>query len=55
MPPMRSFWAKRAMLKQTAGIDQITGLFVKLRYGRVSTPEELKQFDKRVAGFKPHS
>ena len=46
---------KTKLPKQTADIDQITGLFVKLRYGRVSTPEELKQFDKRVAGFKPHS
>ena len=47
--------AKRKLPKQAADIDRITSLFVKLRYGRVSTPEELKQFDKRVAGFKPLS
>ena len=46
---------KSKLPKQAADIDRITGLFVKLRYGRVSTPEELKQFDKWVAGFKPHS
>lgn len=44
--------AKRKLPGQATDIDQITGLFVKLRYGRVSTPEDLKLFDKRVAGFK---
>ena len=51
-------FAERAKIKlpeQAEDIDRITGLFVKLRYGRVFTPEELKQFDERVAGFKPHS
>jgi transglutaminase-like putative cysteine protease len=43
---------KRKLPEQTTDIDQITDLFVKLRYGRVSSQEDLKQFDKRVAVFK---
>ena len=46
---------KSKLPKQAADIDSITGLFVKLRYGRDSTPEDLKQFDKQVAGFKVNS
>ncbi len=33
-------------------IEQITGIFIKLRYGRVSTPEDLKQFMQWVKLFK---
>jgi hypothetical protein len=43
---------KRKLPEQTTDIDQITGLFIKLHYGRASNLEDLKQFVKRVAVFK---
>jgi transglutaminase-like putative cysteine protease len=38
--------------EQAANIDQITALFIKLRYGRNATPDDLKLFNKLVARFK---
>ena len=43
---------KITLPEQIADIDQITEIFIKLRYGRVSNKEDLAQFNKRVTGFK---
>lgn len=38
--------------EHAAEIDRITGGFIKLHYGRVSTLDDLEQLDKRVSLFK---
>ena len=43
---------KNKLPRQADDIDRITELFIKLHYGRLVSPEELKQFKKRVAAFK---
>ncbi|MGZ4996906.1 MAG: transglutaminase TgpA family protein [Methylobacter sp.] len=48
-------FAERVKLKlpgQTEEIDQITALFIKLRYGREATLEDLQQLKARVGLFK---
>jgi hypothetical protein len=37
---------------QAHAIDQITATFIKLRYGRVSTPQDLAQLQQWVIEFK---
>ncbi|MFZ2169223.1 MAG: DUF4129 domain-containing protein, partial [Methylococcaceae bacterium] len=48
-------FADRVKIKfpeHTADIDQITGVFIKLRYGKNATSDDLKILSKRVALFK---
>jgi transglutaminase-like putative cysteine protease len=48
-------FAERVKIKlpdQASAIDQITGLFIKLRYGKNATPDDLKRFKQWVARFK---
>ena len=49
-------FAERVKLKlpeQATDIDQITTLFIKLRYGRSAKAEDLKQFTMLVRVFRP--
>ncbi|MGZ8956083.1 MAG: transglutaminase TgpA family protein, partial [Methylovulum sp.] len=43
---------KEKLPEHATEIDKITDIFIKLRYGRASTPAELKEFDKQVAKFR---
>ncbi|MGR9114748.1 MAG: transglutaminase TgpA family protein [Gammaproteobacteria bacterium] len=43
---------KRTYPRHSKAVDDITALYVKLRYGRYSTPEDLNELKKRVALFK---
>lgn len=43
---------KRVYPDRSVAIDEITGLFVKLRYGRHSSDDDLNELTKRVALFK---
>ena len=43
---------KQTYPEHSEAVDGITGLFVKLRYGRQSTPEDLDELKKQVALFK---
>ncbi|MDP2902596.1 MAG: DUF3488 and transglutaminase-like domain-containing protein [Methylovulum sp.] len=43
---------KAKLPERSSEIGQITDVFIKLRYGRVSTPEDLKQFVQWVKLFK---
>ena len=48
-------FAERIKIKlpeQAADIDRITGLFIKLHYGKNATPDDLKLFDRLIAHFK---
>lgn len=38
--------------KRSKDIDQITAVFIELRYGKNATPDDLKRFNSLVAGFK---
>jgi hypothetical protein len=49
-------FAERVKIKfpeQVANTDQITALFIKLRYGRSATPEDLLQLKTLVSLFRP--
>ncbi|HEY8219189.1 MAG TPA: DUF4129 domain-containing protein, partial [Methylobacter sp.] len=48
-------FAERAKIKmpgQAAAIDQITAVFIKLRYGRAASNEDLQQLKTLVGLFK---
>jgi len=44
--------AKAKLPEHAIDIDRITDVFIKLRYGKESTPEDFKQFAQRVNLFK---
>jgi hypothetical protein len=43
---------KRKLPEQATTIDQITDVFIKLRYGKHATQDDLKRFNTWVARFK---
>jgi transglutaminase-like putative cysteine protease len=44
--------AKIALPATAVAVDEITAVFMTLRYGRLSSPEDLKQLARRVRDFK---
>ena len=44
---------KNLLPQQTNAIDQITQMFIKLRYGKDPTPEDFKHFKAMVSAFNP--